>query len=440
MRLLVISERYPPHITGGYEIACASVVEGLRARGHEVEVLTSDFGLTRSPARDDRGVLRQLHYKQNAKTLLQLARWEFSDHKVLRNVLASWRPELISVWSMLHLFPSLHHRVRAAGVPVVYNIHDAWLHRHLGEAEWLRGLWHRAGATWPRRVGKSLIRRAIKLLHPEWLRPVAVGDVALEHVVFCSRYQQDRYREAGLPEHHTRVIYNGIDTVQFDGDPGRAEPGVMRLLFVGRLVPEKGAHTAVAAIEELRRRGHAGVSLSIAGVAVHPWEYAEGLKARSESGALSGAVRWLGAVPNDALPDVYRAHDVLVFPSSHLEGLPMTLLEAMGCGLAVVGSASGGNAELLADGVNSLIVPPGDPVGLADALERLVRDVGWVRALADRARRHIREKFAIDAAVDLTEQFLAEMTEGRRMTRDAPAGRPVALGGRDEGEFRPETR
>jgi glycosyltransferase involved in cell wall biosynthesis len=317
---------------------------------------------------------------------------------------------------MLHLFPSLHHTIREAGVSVVYNIHDTWLPRHLAEGERLRELWYRAGSTWPKRVGKAVVRRSLKAFHPDWLRPMAVSDVALRNTVFCSYYQQTKYLEAGLPEGYSRVIYNGMDTTLFDGDPSRVRPGTLRLLFVGRLVSEKGAHTAIAAVEELHRRGHRGVSLSIAGVPAHPWEYAEGLKARCMSGDLAGSLRWLGTVPNASLPDVYRAHDVLVFPSSHLEGLPMTLLEAMACGLAVVGSASGGNVELLSDGVNSLIVPPGNVTGLADALERLYGDAGLTRALAARGQQLVREKFAIEAAVTQTEQYLHEVIERHRHT------------------------
>ena len=75
MRVLFISERYPPYLTGGYEVACAAVAEGLRRLGHEVRVLTSDFGLNGTRP-DEPHVDRHLHYKQNATSLRELARWE----------------------------------------------------------------------------------------------------------------------------------------------------------------------------------------------------------------------------------------------------------------------------------------------------------------------------------------------------------------------------
>src|SRR4051812_15544313 len=100
MRILFISERYPPHFIGGYEIACASVAEGLRHRGHQVGVLTSNFSLGR--LRDNEtGIFRRLYYSQGSPGLTRLAYREIADHKAFRDVVSFWKPDVISAWCML---------------------------------------------------------------------------------------------------------------------------------------------------------------------------------------------------------------------------------------------------------------------------------------------------------------------------------------------------
>ena len=84
------------------------------------------------------------------------------------------------------------------------------------------------------------------------------------------------------------------------------------------------------------------------------------------------------------MPRVYADHDVFVFPSIWEEPFSIGLLEAMACGQAVVGTTTGGSAEILVDGVNSLVFPPGDPRRLARQVKRLfdfrsVGGSGWRR-------------------------------------------------------------
>jgi glycosyltransferase involved in cell wall biosynthesis len=214
----------------------------------------------------------------------------------------------------------------------------------------------------------------------------------------------------GLPARHARVIYNGIDTTAFTSTPGREGGGPLRALFVGRLVPDKGVHTAIEAVAQLRRSGRE-IVLGIAGVPGYPWDYATRLWQTVEAEGLGDAVRFLGTVPYHELPGVYRQHDVLVFPSIVNEGLPMTLLEAMACGLAVVGTTTGGTGEILRDGVTGLTCSPDDARGLADCLARLLHDPALCQSLADAGRRQVREGFAIETAVGQTEQFYQEVTE-----------------------------
>src|SRR5262245_23345512 len=89
MKVLVITDHYPPYSTGGYEIACEAVAEGLRRRGHQVRVLTSVYGVS-SLDRSDH-VDRVLHRPQESAFMPRLGWWELQDRQQLDRIVTSWR-------------------------------------------------------------------------------------------------------------------------------------------------------------------------------------------------------------------------------------------------------------------------------------------------------------------------------------------------------------
>jgi glycosyltransferase involved in cell wall biosynthesis len=184
---------------------------------------------------------------------------------------------------------------------------------------------------------------------------------------------------------------------------------MLRLLFAGRLVSSKGAHTAVEAMQILDRRGVHNVSLTIAGVPSFPWDYAQDLRNTIDSNR-AGSVRLVDPVPNDKIAVLYRHHNALVFPSIGDEGFPVSLIEAMASGLAVVSTTTGGSAEILEDGVNSLTFSPGNAAELADCIQRLADDPQLLASLATAGQELVREKFDINRVADQTLEYLASVT------------------------------
>jgi glycogen(starch) synthase len=101
---------------------------------------------------------------------------------------------------------------------------------------------------------------------------------------------------------------------------------------------------------------------------------------------LGDRVRFLGFVPHDLVPAVLTHADVLVLPSLY-EELGTVLLEAMWVGLPIVASRTGGIPDVIEDGINGLLVPPGDPRVLAGAIDRLLGSPDLARRLAEAARQ-----------------------------------------------------
>ncbi len=183
---------------------------------------------------------------------------------------------------------------------------------------------------------------------------------------FVSRDLEAR-AAAFVPRELRRLVHPiGIQVARFArGARGERRPGPARLLFVGRLSPEKGWRDAVAAAGHLARGGRElELIMCTAG------DPAEMERALAEEG-LADRTRRLGVVAPERLPAVYAEADVVMVPSLR-EGFGHVGLEAMAAGVPVVSTGAGGLSEYMRDGENALLVPVSEPPALAAAVARLL--------------------------------------------------------------------
>jgi glycosyltransferase involved in cell wall biosynthesis len=181
----------------------------------------------------------------------------------------------------------------------------------------------------------------------------------------------------------------------------RAELGIrgFTVLFLGRLVPIKGADVLIDAVA-----GSAGTTALIAGDGPARGELERRARARG------AGVRFLGAIDEPRRAELLAACDAVAVPSRVLpdgrhEGMPLVVLEAMCAGAAVAASASGGIAEVVRDGESGLLVPPGDAAALAAALARL-RDEPVLRARLADAGRKVAARRTWEAVIPVFEEAL----------------------------------
>lgn len=183
---------------------------------------------------------------------------------------------------------------------------------------------------------------------------------------------------------HTSVIPNGVDTDywQFGLRPER-QPATIAM--VGNLYAVKGHELAFESAGELLRRGRE-FRLVLAGAGSLEGEL------RQMAGRASLPVEFLGSVSD--VRQVYMDADILLFASS-VEGLPMALLEGMATGLPVVTTAVGGIPEVVRDGEDGFLVPPGNAGLLADRLARLLDDAALRAGMGKSARARIVEQYSL---------------------------------------------
>ena len=162
--------------------------------------------------------------------------------------------------------------------------------------------------------------------------------------------------------------------------------GGFQVLFVGRLVERKGVKHLIDAVR--RMPGDLRARLVVIG---------DGPE-RQRLEALGGQVEFRGRVSDEELRATYARSDVLVLPSivdarGDTEGLGVVLLEAMSYGVPVVASDIGGITDIVEHDSSGLLVPPGDPAALAQALERLARDPALASRIGEAGEQRVRRAF-----------------------------------------------
>lgn len=184
------------------------------------------------------------------------------------------------------------------------------------------------------------------------------------------------------------------------------EPGELRLVFLGRLVEEKGVHELLDAARLLVERG-APFHLVIAGSGPEEGR----LTARIRELGLAGVVELAGAVFGEAKASLWRQSDVFVFPS-HTEKLPYSLLEAMAFGVVPVVTNVGAIEEVMQHGVHGEFVPVNSPVAIADAVERLQKDPELRARYGTAAQERIAASYTMPRFTSQFRSLYASMIRG----------------------------
>jgi glycosyltransferase involved in cell wall biosynthesis len=225
--------------------------------------------------------------------------------------------------------------------------------------------------------------------------------------VTCSEFNRSTLA-AIAPGARVHRMYHGVDHALFHPKRRAAHATQAVILSVGRLREKKGLDTLIDACRVLRRRGEA-FRCEIVGYG----EEHDRLQSHISMHGLTDTVRLLGKLTREQVIECYARAAVYVQPSriaadGDRDGIPNVLLEAMAMGVPVVATNVSGIPELVNDGRNGLVVCPDDPVALADAIARLLREPDLRTALASHARETVTRSFDNDYNLKLLCRLLRE--------------------------------
>lgn len=405
MRLLFLTSFYPPYDIGGWEQLTQELVDGLRSRGHDVHVLTSNHGSARDGDPKVTRVLRlqndQYHYAM-LHFLLRHSAIERANQAAVRSHLQRVRPDAVMVHTMWNLSRSVPWVAeRALGERVVYYVADHWpVDPDVNERYWRAQLERSAMVRWRARLAARSLTRVMTERRAYRLR--------FPRVAFVSRAVQRCLELRGFPRNGDRtVIYNGVDTQVFA--PSAGESRGEYLLFAGGLGHHKGLDSVLQAMALLGQAELGDLGIAVAGGG-HP---ADGRRVTAEIRrlGLGDRVFLMGRVARDRMPEVYRRAWAFVLPSLCEESLARALQEAMACGLPALATPTGGTTELLHHEVNGLTFAAGDAIELAEQIRRLRASPELCRALGEAARRTVVSRFDIRQTIERVEAYLAETVE-----------------------------
>ena len=228
-------------------------------------------------------------------------------------------------------------------------------------------------------------------------------------VTACSDDLRRRAIALGAAETRTTTVPYGVDAAAFaSGEDATTRsdlgtpPGAALVLALGRLVEKKGFGPLVEAAA-----GLPGLHVAIAGAG----DLHESLARRIAETA--APVRLVGPLDRAAVARALGAAEIVAVPSvvdraGNVDGLPNTLLEAMAAGKAVVASRVAGIPDVVTDGANGLLVPPGDAAALAEALRRLAAEPETRERLGREARRRAEGRMSWRAAARAFEESYAQ--------------------------------
>ena len=240
---------------------------------------------------------------------------------------------------------------------------------------------------------------------PEWEKRTKLAEA--EWIVTCTEIARSHL--AGLTSRPDAVwlCYHGLDLERFEASPHLAsgrnggdphQPVI--ILSVGRSVPKKGYDDLLEALALLP------AELEWRFVHIGGGALAAALSVQAERLGLSHRIEWRGAMAQPQVLAAYREADLFVLASKvgkdgDRDGLPNVLIEAQSQRLACVSTGVSAIPELIEQDVTGLLVPPGNPIALAETLARLIRDPEERVRLGAAGERHVRRFFSMEAGIDL---------------------------------------
>jgi glycosyltransferase involved in cell wall biosynthesis len=408
VRILQVAHQYPPAHVGGVELYTQAISHALAARGHAVTVFCRSFTRAIPEIREERGIRIWAAYQGDWDPLRRF--WSTFHApgivRAFRQVLDEARPEIVHIQHLMGLPTTLIDLLQQRAIPFVITLWDYWwvcanAQLLTNDSQRLCDGPGRAYLNCARcalaRSGKSRWRPALPLAAGvlAWrnrrLRRILNASHAL---IAPTEFVRRWYCAHGAPAARLRVLTPALEDAPAPGERPAHTP--VRFIYVGGLTWQKGVHVLIEAFAGVQD----AAELWIAGDESADPGYVAALRARAPAN-----VRFCGRLGRAALWETLAQVDVVAIPTLWYETFSFILSEAFAAGLPVIASRLGPLADRVRDGVDGLLVAPGDVVAWRQALQRLAEDA----ALRQRLRAQVRPPLSLAEHIADLERLYAEI-------------------------------
>jgi glycosyltransferase involved in cell wall biosynthesis len=408
VRILVVSNIYPPVAFGGYEVECSGVVERLR-ESHDVLVLTSRAAGVESEG----GLRRELDLlTPDERGAARAPAASLRAVRSARSALA-WRPDMVYAWNGSSI-PQAALRVLAdSGVPFAVRVCEHWFGKLFVEDQFMRELL--PARRGPARAAWAAGSRAINRLPSLRLDPTApfAGAIswnseAIRRMVRTPAFFEPALERVGHSVPRFGDLYS--DVVR---DPA-PEP---EIVFLGRVTGYKGVAVAIEALSRLRTEHDIAATLHVVGP--EDREYGAEMRRLAETLGVAASVRWHGQMPPEQAAGMLARASALIVPSVWEEPFPLVTIEGALARVPLVASDVGGIGEGMHDEEHALLFARADADGAAAALARTLSEGEETAARVERAHERAQRLFRIGPYLDEQERFVADAHAALRARRDS---------------------
>lgn len=376
LKILIITNLYPPQVIGGYERQIADCARLLHRRGHTVLVLTSnteDYTSNCSITDSEPVVLRCFHLcgiwtNQGTQWLSfdEVAARTLVNRKTLAFELQAFKPDICLAGNIDFLGIELVEKILADGIPVAHFVMN------------------------------QLPGYAVEL----------AAKSSLYQYVTCSNWIRESLKQNGYPVQTAQTIYPGAAVEEFY-QPELPKRDRLRITYASLIMPYKGANVLMDALSLLHADG-IEFSATFAGGSLMP-EFVQALKEFVESEGLQNQIQFTGVLSRQELKQLYRTQNVLVLPSCFQEPFSISLVEAMSAGLTIVASNTGGSPEAVEHGESGLIFESENALDLADKLCYLLRHPNEWETMTRQGQQRALSKFSLTSTLDQLESVLFQL-------------------------------
>ena len=404
MRILLVSNLFPPDYDGGYELNAWKIARGLRDRGESVDVLTSKF---RPGFRGERSEPEWVYRMLENRPHLPPPTWKMP-------------------WVRLPMIYHLIHRESIAwvNVPIVrrflkgrsydlvyiFGLHDVGLGcAYVPQEMGLPILWHFGDHFLADHQSRYTRSPLFNLTGNTILRSVRVREsrIVLKNAAFVSSFLQKYFLDRGVAPEHSYVVPRGVEFPVYDGEPREIE-SLPVFLLASRLSKDKGVHVALEAGKILAaRRPELAWEIQVAGSGDEA--YRDRLQAMADS--IPGRVRLLGRLSREETLDKMRHSFAFISASTWPEPFGNTIIESLGMGVPLIASEAGSLLEVVESGRSALTYSPESPEDLANQMERLLTSPELQQSLALEGAAVVRERYTLPRILDRTVELMNEIVQ-----------------------------